>query len=149
MVTGIEFVVGCLAAWAWRKARRVAGRADAEVDQALDAGLDRLHDLVAARLGGEPALSRLESEAASGGDAPGVRSRTGERVRLALEDAAEADEAFADRLAELAEQLRAAESRPGGWGVAVSASGPRAVAAGGDVSGIASSGEGAVNIQRR
>jgi hypothetical protein len=106
----------------------VAGRADAEVAQALDAGLDRLHELVAARLAGEPVLARLESEAAAGGDAPQVRPRTSERVRLALEDAAEADEAFAARLAGLADQLRAVESRPGGRGAAVSASGPQAIA---------------------
>ena len=61
-VTGLELVVGYLAAWAVRKARRVGRHADAKVDRALDAGLRRLHELVAGQIGADPALLKLETE---------------------------------------------------------------------------------------
>ena len=38
-MTGIEIAIGYLFAWAVRKAQHVAGRADREVDRALDAGV--------------------------------------------------------------------------------------------------------------
>jgi vacuolar-type H+-ATPase subunit H len=149
-MTGLDLVVGYLAAWAWRKARRVAGRADAEVDHMLDAGMDRLHELVATRLAGDPALRRLEDEAAADPKVPAVRERTRDRVRLALEDAAEADPEFAGRLEELVAEVRAAERRSGQHvAAAVTASEERSIAAGGDISGIAAAGDDAVNIQRR
>ena len=44
--------VGYVIAWAVRKARRVGGRLDSEVDEVIDAGLDRLHEVVAAKLHG-------------------------------------------------------------------------------------------------
>ncbi|MFI9255221.1 hypothetical protein [Streptomyces sp. NPDC053069] len=110
-MTGIELVVGYLAAWAVRKGRRVAGRADEEVDQVLDAGMNRLHEVVAGKLGGDPALERMALEGQSGE----TSERARQRVRLALEDAADDDPDFAqvlqnvvDRLEELKQQGGAA-----------------------------------------
>lgn len=106
---GLELVAGYLIAWVVQKARRVAGRANAEVDQALDVGLDRLHALVAEKLGEEPALARLEEQATGDGV---VSDRTRQRVTLALEEAAESDGEFAGRLAALLDEL--ASSSAGG-----------------------------------
>lgn len=53
-MTGLELVAGFLAAWAVRKARRVGGRLDEEFDAATDVGLDRLHEVIAGRLGEDP-----------------------------------------------------------------------------------------------
>lgn len=100
---GLELVAGYLAVWAMRKAGRVARRADAEVDQALDAALDRLHEAIEAKVGGEPALTQLEQEASDGVDQP----RTRERVRLAVEDAADHDPAFATAVEQLVGEVRA------------------------------------------
>jgi len=126
-MTGIELAVGYVAAWVWRKARRIAGRADAEVDQALDAGMDRLHQLVSTKLAGDRALAQLETEAASNLDTESVTPRTRQRVQLALEDAAEADNDFATRLNDLIAQFRKAE---GPRGVVA---GQHGLAVGGDV----------------
>ena len=103
-MVGVELAVGYLFAWAVRKARRVAGRADAEVDQALEAGMDRLHDVVVSRLGSEPALERVIQEAAS--DLAEPTQRTRQRLQLALEDAAEHDTVFAEALRQAVEQVR-------------------------------------------
>lgn len=124
-MTGIEFVVGYLVAWAVRKGRRVGHRADAEVDQALDAGMDRLHDLIADKLGPDPALTQLETEAAAGATTP----RTEQRVRLAVEDAGEKDPEFAARLDALVAEIRQADTARGGGAVA----GDHGVAVGGNV----------------
>ncbi len=45
-MTGVEMPVGYVCACVVGKGRRVAGRADAEVGRGLDAGMDRVHDLV-------------------------------------------------------------------------------------------------------
>jgi isopropylmalate/homocitrate/citramalate synthase len=107
-VTGVELVVGWLAAYAWGKARRVAGRADAEVDRALDTGMDRVHDLVSTKLGADPALERLTVEVAQNLETVSVSDRTRQRVQLSLEDAVETDERFAAALDDLVGQLRQA-----------------------------------------
>ena len=148
-MTGIEVVVGYLAAYAWRKARRIAGRADAVVDQGLDAGMDRLHEMVADKLGLDPAWQQLETQAGSDLDAVAVSERTIERVRLALLDEVEKDPGFGTALEELAARLQVLEEHPGTRVTSVTASGERAIAVGGDNSGITSTGDGAVNIQRR
>jgi hypothetical protein len=122
-MTGLELVAGYLVAWVVRKARRVAARADAEVDDAVNVGIERLHDLINAKLGGDSALKRLEAEAAERGEAT---QRTRERVRLAVEDAVEADHAFAARLEEILANLQPA-------GTAAVSVQDHAVAAGGDV----------------
>lgn len=110
LVTGLEIVVGFLVAWAVRKSRRVAGRVDAEVDQAMDAGLDRLHKLVAGKLTGEPSLAKLQAEVEESGSAS---PRTQDRVRLALEDAAENDTVFTAELATVVKQLQASGQHAG------------------------------------
>jgi hypothetical protein len=124
-MTGIEIAIGYVFAWAVRKAKRVAGRADAEMDRSLDASMDRLHDLVSRKLGPDPALQRLTEEATTGQAQPSDRTR--QRVQLALEDAAETDPDFAAELARLVEQLQTA-----GAGTAIAGDGGQAV--GGNVS---------------
>ena len=148
-MTGIEVVVGYLAAYAWRKARRIAGRADAVVDQGLDAGMDRLHEMVADKLGLDPALQQLETQAGSDLEAVKVPERTIERVRLALLDEVEKDPGFGTGLEELVARLQVLEEKSGTRVTSVTASGKRAIAVGGDNSGITSTGDGAVNIQRQ
>jgi hypothetical protein len=148
-MTGVEIAVAYLVAYAWRKARRVAGRADDLVDKGLDAGMDHLHELVEARLGPDPALQQLDAQASSDLDAVAVPQRTIDRVRLALEDEVEKDPGFGTGLHELVARLQVLEEKSGTKVVAVTASGDRAVAVGGDNSGITSTGDGAVNIQRR
>lgn len=108
---GVELVVGYVVGWAVRKARRVAGRADGEVDRVLDAGMDRLHEVVVARLGGDPALERVVTEA--GADGQGVTERTRTRLRLALEEAAEQDPAFQGKLTEAVARIQAASEAAG------------------------------------
>jgi hypothetical protein len=98
----IGLVVGYLTAWVLRKAKQASCRLDAEVDAAMDAGLDRVHELVAGRLGTESALVRLEAEAAESGE---VSQRTRQRVELALADEAERNEQFAQALAEVLGRL--------------------------------------------
>lgn len=104
-MTGVEIAVGYLFAWAAGKARRVAGRADQEADRAVDAAMDRFHDLVGRKLNGDPALERLAQEAESGQEEPSVRTR--QRVQLALEDAAEQDPGFAEALERAVKDLQA------------------------------------------
>lgn len=127
LMMGIELVVGYLAAWAVRKGRRVAGRADQELDQALDAGMDRLHELVAGKLGGDPALERLALEGQSGQE-PSERTR--QRVQLALEDAADDDPDFGQTLRAAVDRLEELKQQ----GSAVTATGDAAGAVGGNVS---------------
>jgi len=100
---GLELVAGYLAAYAIRKARYTGKRMDAEVDYAIDESLDRLHDVVREKLGDDPAIRKLEREAEEGAASP----RTAQRVMLAIEDAAEADDEFADRLREVLGELAA------------------------------------------
>ncbi|MEV7395295.1 hypothetical protein [Streptomyces sp. NPDC091215] len=106
-MTGVEVVVGYMFAWLVRKARRVAGRADGEVDRTLDAGMGRLHDLVSRKLGADPALERAQEEAESEQEA--LTERTRRRLTDSLEDAVERDGEFAAALEQLVEQLRVAD----------------------------------------
>ncbi len=53
-MTGVEIAVGYVFAWLVAKGRRVAGRADTEVNRSLDAAMDRLHELVSRKLNGVP-----------------------------------------------------------------------------------------------
>lgn len=111
-MTGVEIAIGYMFAWAARKARRVAGRADAEVDRGLDAGMDRLHDLVSRTLGQDPVLWRVQEEAEAGQQE--LSPRTHQRLKLALEDAATHDAAFADALRHAVDGLQALSSPAGG-----------------------------------
>ncbi|MFJ9635032.1 hypothetical protein ACIRU8_45805 [Streptomyces sp. NPDC101175] len=130
-MTGIELAAGYAIAWAVRKAKRVAGRADAEVDHVLDAGMDRVHEVVAARLGTDPALERVMAEAAS--EQGEVTGRTRTRLELALEEQAEQDPGFAALLEEAvaAVQAAASEAAPGARAVYGNTfNGPTAIQAG-------------------
>jgi hypothetical protein len=116
----LELLAGYAVGYLVQKFGRVFRRADEEVDLAIDAGMDRLHEVVAERLGNEPALTQLEEETEDGRESP----RTRQRVRLALEEAAERDPEFAAELEQLVGELR----RPKG-----AQAGDHGVAAGGDV----------------
>jgi hypothetical protein len=87
--------VGYLIAWAVRKGRRVAGRLNAEADLAIDAGLDRLHEAVVAKLGPDSPVGTLEAEAAAEG---GVEESVRTGLQTALADAVNQDPDFAARL---------------------------------------------------
>ncbi|MER8012503.1 hypothetical protein [Streptomyces sp. NPDC094149] len=110
-MTGIEIAIGYLFGWAVRKAQHVAGRADGEVDRALDAGMERLHDAVSRKLGNDPALEQLTQEAASGREAPSDRTR--QRVLLALEEAHTTDTGFAADLEQTVAHLQSLAPPPG------------------------------------
>ncbi|MFE0458300.1 hypothetical protein ACFW1A_03440 [Kitasatospora sp. NPDC058965] len=137
-MTGIEIAVRYEFAYLVRKAQRVGGRADQEVERGLDAGMDRLHDLVTAKLGRDPALERAAQEAETGQGDPSERTRR--RLIDSLEDAAEHDPGFARALTDLVEQLQAAQKTAGVGGVSASTGG---TAVGGSVSITAEGGSAA------
>lgn len=95
-MTGIELAVGYVFGWVVRKAKRAGGRADAEVDRAMDTALERLHDLISGKLGEDPALRELAEEAGTGRAEPSDHTR--QRMRLALDDATGLDPEFARAL---------------------------------------------------
>jgi hypothetical protein len=123
-MVGADLVVGYLFSWLVRKAKRVGARADEQVDQALDAGVDRagerLHELVAGRLHGNPAFERLSIEAGQGLKEP--TQQTTQQVASALDDAAKQDPDFADAVDELVATLAAGSAVAGTGGLA--ATGP-------------------------
>ncbi|WP_217245874.1 hypothetical protein [Streptomyces sp. AC602_WCS936] len=102
---GVEIAVGYVFAWLVAKGRRVAGRADAEIDRGLDSGMDRLHDLVSRKLGQDSALERAREEAETGQTE--ISERTRRRLVDSLTDAAERDEAFAEALEKVIADLEA------------------------------------------
>jgi hypothetical protein len=110
---GIEagVVAGYVIAWAVRKARRAAGRIDDEADAVVDASLDRLHEIVAARLAGHPALAQLAAEAADAArnDGRKVGELTCRGVEAALATTARNDRAFGQTVCELTARLREAQ----------------------------------------
>lgn len=111
MVPGLELVAGYLFAWVVRKVKRVSAKADGEVDRVLDAGMDKLHDLVTKKLGDDAALTQLERDAAAGVDS----ERTKRRVHDAVEQAVEDDAAFAEQLRQVLEELaKASGEKPEG-----------------------------------
>jgi hypothetical protein len=103
-------VAGKVNSWAVRKARRAAGRVDETVDAAIDAGADRLHEVVLAKLGG-PVQEDLAEEAAS--ESGQVSELTRQQVELAVAAAARRDETFARTVTGLLEQIRQAERASG------------------------------------
>ncbi|MFF4402634.1 hypothetical protein [Streptomyces sp. NPDC001480] len=106
MFPGVEIAAGYVFAWAVRKARRIGGRADSEVDRALDAGMDRLHSVVSGKLGQDPALERAREEAEEGREE--LSERTRRRLADSLDEAAERDEEFAAALKAAVEEVQAA-----------------------------------------
>jgi hypothetical protein len=131
-------VVGYVIAWAIRKARRVGGGLDAEADTVIDAGLDQLHWVVAAKLGRHPVLAELVEQAEAAGDTGEISDLTRQQVKLAIAAAAGEDDAFGNAVTELVARLRDAERAAGspvtaGHGSAVFTGDARAVAQGGGV----------------
>jgi hypothetical protein len=112
-MTGLELVAGYLVAWAVRKATRVGKRLDKQADEIIDAELDRLHDVVTGKLGLDPALEKLELEAAQGQQ---PSDRTLRRVQDAVEAATEEDPQFKGRLEAVLAKLE--ESRGGASSIA-------------------------------
>ncbi|OIJ66021.1 hypothetical protein [Streptomyces mangrovisoli] len=102
-MTGIELLAGAAVGYLVRKLRRVAGRADAEVDQVLDTGMDAIHELVTRQLSGDTALETLVAETANGDGE--VRERTLRRVSDAVAEHAENDAGFAEQLRRLVDEL--------------------------------------------
>jgi hypothetical protein len=123
-VTGVEIAVGYVCAYLVRKARRAGQQADAEVDRVVDAGMERVHDLVSGALGEDPALELAAEQARIGA----VSERTRRRLTDAVDEAAENDRAFADALQRAVERLQASAAASG----AVIAAGD-GIATGGDV----------------
>ncbi|MER6590228.1 hypothetical protein [Micromonospora chalcea] len=148
-MTGLELVVGYLAAWAWHKARRVKDHADAAVDEALDAGIERLRHVVLSKLKDDPALVQLEREAGDSaeGSSVVVSDRTRKRVVLAIEEGVETDHEFGTRVWRALAEVESVDRQRGV--VSVTAGGDHSIATAGDMSGIASTGAGAINIQTR
>jgi hypothetical protein len=111
VVLEASVVAGYVIAWALRKVRRVGSRLDAEADSAIDAGLDKLHEVVAAKLGTHPALDDLNEEAA---DEDGqVSELTRQQVELAITAAARKDDGFGQTVSDLTARIKAAEQRAG------------------------------------
>jgi hypothetical protein len=90
-MVGLELVAGYLVAWGICKLKRVGNRLDEEADELVDAGLDRLHDAIATKLGADPALVKLDEEVSQGLQ---PNDRTLRRVQDAVEDAVEGDRGF-------------------------------------------------------
>jgi hypothetical protein len=87
-MTGLELVAGYLIAWGVRKLKRAGKRLDEETDEVIDAGLDRLHDAIAGKLGTDPALVKLDADVSQGTE---PSDRTLRRVQDTVEEAAEHD----------------------------------------------------------
>jgi hypothetical protein len=111
MVIEAGVVAGYLIAWAMRKVRRVSGRLDAEADAVMDAALDRLHEVVADKIGGYSILAELEKEASAGSGQVSELAR--QQVELALTAAARNDEAFGQAVTELLARIRVAAQAAG------------------------------------
>ncbi|RFS84895.1 hypothetical protein D0T12_15405 [Actinomadura spongiicola] len=133
-MTGTEWVAETAVGFLVRRLRR----ADSEAERALDAGMDAVHDLIVARLGADPAVTLLAEQAMVGP----VSDRTVRRVTDAVAEEADTDPDFAERLRWLVEDLQRDER-------AVTASGERSVAIGGDNSGVVSTGDDATNVSQR
>lgn len=104
---GLELVAGYLVVWGVRKLKRVGKRLDEETDEVIDAGLDRLHDTIAEKLGTDPALVKLDAEVSQGLE---PSERTLRRVQDSVEDAAEEDPDFAALLGDLLAKLEDARN---------------------------------------
>jgi hypothetical protein len=109
-MVGAELIVGYMFAWLVRKARRAGDRADGRADEAIDAGVDRLCELIAKRLHGDSSLQRLEQEA--NGGLPEPSERTARRVILAFDEILEQDAEFADTVHNLWANLGPGRTAP-------------------------------------
>lgn len=111
MVIEAGIAAAYVVAWVARKARRVGTRLDGEVDEVIDEGLDRLHEVVAAKLDGHPVLSELVEEAAT--DDGQVSELTRQQLELAITAAARKDDVFGQAVTELIVGLRETEQASG------------------------------------
>lgn len=105
----MDLIIGLLIAWSLGKAHRVGMRINGLTDQALDLAVDRVWNVVSAKLGANTAITRLLSEAARTGDVSLETRAEAERV---LDDAAAADPMFAEALREAASPAPAPVSAP-------------------------------------
>ena len=142
-MVGVDLAVGYLASWLWRKARRVGGQVDVDVDEVLDASVERLHRAVLAKLGDDPAIKQLTGEASAGTETEAVSPRTRQRVVLALEEAAEQDADFGRQFEALLAEVKKADKA----GSVTVTGGARSVVAGGDVTISAPHGVAAGTLQ--
>lgn len=99
----VEIAVEFLVVWMTHPTRLGRDHAVANQDATSDLALRALHDLVAAKMHGDPALERLELEATGSGE---VRPRTRTRLAMALEDATEDDHSFGKELENVLAELR-------------------------------------------
>ena len=129
-------VTGYVIAWALRKVRRVGDRLDIEADGVIDAGLDKLHEVVENKLSGHPVLAELLEEAEEASEAEQITDLTRQQLQLALAAAAKKDDIFAEAVTGLVEQLRVAEQLAGKTVLA----GPGSTAFTGNAKTIAKSG---------
>jgi hypothetical protein len=96
-------IAGYVIAWTVRKARRAIGRLDNEADLLIDAGLDRLHEMVTDQLAAHPVMAELVQEAEQAALNDGeVSEVTRQQMEMALVTAARRDEAFGQAVTELA-----------------------------------------------
>jgi hypothetical protein len=112
-MVGLELVAGYLVAWGVRKLKRVGNRLDEETDEVIDAELDRLHDAIAAKLGTDASLAKLDSDVSQGLE---PSDRTLQRVQYAVEEAAEEDPEFGAVIEALLAKLK--EARHGAPSIA-------------------------------
>jgi hypothetical protein len=114
----------------------------------IDGGLDRLHEVIAAKLDGHSVLAELMEEAEAAGGTGGVSDLTRQRMELEIAAAARKDDTFGQAVRELVDRLRGAGQPAGspviaGPGSATFTGNARVVAVGG---GIAIGQAASVNI---
>jgi hypothetical protein len=105
-----DAVVAFLVAWAAGKARRVGKRINGLTDQALDTAVDRVWQVVMAKLGSDPTIQRLMAEARETGDAS---SETRAAAAATLQRTAQQDQRFAADLRDALPADAHASSGPG------------------------------------
>lgn len=98
LVIEASVIAGYVIAWVLRKAKRAGDRLDTEADAVMDAGLDKLHEVVATKLGAHPVLDEAQDEAADEGQ---VSELTRQQVELAITAAARKDDAFGQAVTDL------------------------------------------------
>ncbi|MEU1036566.1 hypothetical protein ABZ402_49820 [Streptomyces mirabilis] len=112
-MTGIEVAAaGYALAYLMRKARRAANQADVVVDEAIDAGMERVHDAVSRALSGDhAALGDAAAEAS--GESGEITQLTRKRVELALLAVVQGDPALRQEVETAVASLQATEKTKG------------------------------------
>lgn len=104
----VDLVLAYVGRWAVERARPIGQRVNDGVDRALGAAMDRLHDVVAGKLGGESALQRLEADAQQGKANPAAASYLQQLLEQAMVD----DERFARDLEAAVREVRSLDRQP-------------------------------------